>query len=167
MAEESSVWFRSVLYQGHEGLMLECYAHPKVEDYFKTLGEAYDLSKQMSGSKIKWFSPDRKPILVYPFSDGGGRGDDYSDGYSLNPVGYDFTSFHDDYGYPADTFNLSFLRLVGISGANGVRIGIKQPSSHRGRKNIRSSMEKAVRKFIRNTISTSRLELVIRAREIQ
>lgn len=168
MAGDLAIWFRSVLYQTNEGLILECFAHPRVEDYFKVLGKPAEVSVYCQQSRSRWFSPDGKELLVYPYNGGGGgtRDDEYGEGYSLSPVGYDFNSHNEDFGFPENTFNLAFLRIAGISKEGGIKLGIKQPSSKKGRVNIRSNMEKAVRKFIRNTISSSRLELVIQGREI-
>lgn len=162
MPRNINKWFRVLIDQGDNGLELELYAHPRVEQFFKILaGTTKPVNIEGCGGKL-WFSPEGKQLQIYNFP----QVRDIRDApYTYFYPGYGFNNT--DLGLADYSTNLSFLRLIGISEPGGVKLGIKSVMSFPAREELKESLIMSVRKFIRENLSKTKLELIITQREIE
>lgn len=116
---------RTRIRRNHEGLSINIWAHPKVEAFMKAIGTGDIMEvRAMARYWVGQTGEDAKPLACYHMANDGGLtnivGRKLGSAYRLDKPG-DRLLFHDEY----DCINMSFLRLVGISEAEGVTFSVK------------------------------------------
>ena len=162
-------WFKLGLEQGKEGVEFDVWAHPRIEEYFKSVSqEKYDNLEGFGYRK--WFSghgdvefrknypqlkmSKLKDKFIYSMQ---GRMD-----YSFDYVGYPINSEE----IPHNIANLAFLRIPGISEGEGIKFQVEGVASNETLRQMKPRLGQAVRAFVMEYLVPVRFELEIIGREI-
>ena len=142
--------------QTNLGIELDIWVHPLVEAYFKASSNSRSNPVESEGNQA-WYSP-KTPLMVYRTNA------KVADGtYSFLYAGFDFSP--ENIGLGLNGVNLAFLRLVGASDGNGVRLGVRTAMSTDARRELKHQIGINFRKFLRDHLTKVRLELTVSGRE--
>ena len=136
-------------------------ALPFIEEFMKSLGDGKSQHVEAWGKD--WLSvpePDGvvRPLMIYTMND---LSSAHSQGYTLDNPGHPIYSYHED-----GLFNLSFLRIVGISDGDGVTFGMSTPANLTMMETLRDQVNKYVGQFFRDYIRPVHLQVVVSTREL-
>lgn len=143
--------------QKKDSVILSLKAHPVVETFFREVsGDKTDQVAARGGGY--WYGVEDKDLRIYKVGPGGFNGANYS----LDNEGYQLMV---DNGLGPQTVNLSFLRLKGISGPNGVKLGVFGVMSLSSRRHLKDMVKAGVSRFVRDYLVPVTIELDIRVDE--
>lgn len=129
-------------------------ALPEIEQFFK--GLSGDRKELVEAFDREWFSFEKQPIHIYWLEkDPGGLAT-----YTTIRPGSALISPRDG------KFNLSFLRIAGISSPEGVRFGVNGPCSKPFVKDISDLILKETNKFLYDFIVPVQINLRITSTEV-
>lgn len=149
--------------KGAQGLEIWVKAVPEIEEFIKGLGTG--RSDSVEAYNKHWYSPtvqtgdgevQAPDLRVYDMERYGGQLDGQT--WTIQAPG----TFMIHQGQ----INLSFLRLVGISGPNGVRFGIKGPIKQSEADEIITKIGSALRTLVREYIKPFGIELDLVSRDL-
>lgn len=140
-----------MFYRGKKGLEVTVKAVAEVEDFFRSLGTGEVENVEIHGRH--WYAPDpEKPLKVYNMLQQLNSPHYYvaAVGEALKPP----TPINRPYqqNQPQQGVNLSFLRLQGISGVDGVSFGWTMPISPAEANQFSEQITSAADKFVRDHI---------------
>ena len=138
------------------GLEVEVRAHEKVEQFMRGMGDGTTAHITLYGRD--WVEVDPLyPLLIYNH-----------DQLIHHNVGASFTILEP--GRPLlnedEVVNLSFLRIQGISGAGGIRFGVKSVYGTPFRRQLRNRVGEEFRKLVLDHIKPVKITLIISSQEI-
>lgn len=164
-----AVWFGIGIEQAKKGLILDLKAHPKIEEYFQTIATGVLTVESLSHKY--WFTPKLEQtgqaLEVYKMP--GGQDNNINDGFSFNYPGasLNLADELDMHNPNVGTYsNISFLRIVGISGEQGIQLGVSGIYSVNQQRTMAKNLTNAVRRFVRGYINTARIEFRLVGREV-
>lgn len=172
---------QTTISRSQDGLSLNVWAHPKVEDFIRSLGTGEHVDIQTLGRH--WSSKDKEKLYVYNLSPDKSSGSAIAKmPFVLNCPGRSLLDAENggeerdgavgglqllsDRIYPYQ-INISFLRLVGISEGSGVAFTVKGVVSRSGITQLSESIEKATKLFYQEFLKPIRMIVTVSTMPIQ
>lgn len=147
------------------GLTITVRAHPRVEDFIRSLGSGEQIDVKTLGRH--WVPIGGKPLMVYHLATN--PGNIQASGktmYNINQPGQPLLTAHSSIsGINMDVLNLGFLRLAGISEGQGVSFGVKGVFTYEALQRLGSSIEEAAQQFYRSYIKPINLVVTVSTQE--
>lgn len=152
-----ATWFNIAIERGPKGLEIFAKTDPRVENFIKSLGAGKKDDVTLYGRS--WHSLSGKPLEIHQI-ESQQKGQLGQVGYTLDAPAEGFQSQRDG------CINLSFLRIVGIGDAEGIRFGISGPHSKTHVRELMTAVVRETRNLIRDYIVPIHVNLRITSTEI-
>lgn len=149
-----TTWVELGLRRGGMGLEVWLKTTSEVEGLMKGLGNGEP--QDAAYYSRDWYSADKgNPLRIYPLDD-----ENSLKGYRLNEV------CHPLYEDRNGRFNLSFLRIVGISDPLGVRFYVRGPISKKAVRGLKDELPDAIKRLILEYVVPFDIHIAISSQEV-
>lgn len=155
-------WLVFSTYPGKRGLHVHVKAHPKIEEFMRSLGDGQVMGAQAYDNR--WFQvSDDQPLNIYNMKTAL-----RSSGFSIERPSQALFDGNGS-GLSEDSaggiINLSFLRIKGISDQAGVEFGIKDVYPLSFRRVLKRRVGDAFRTLVMEHVRPTRITLIVSGQE--